>query len=161
MIEAVFKKGIVSLNERDYQKLFSKGFGEKVEKLFTLNYFETLFLLENKKIKIEDFEFNTFLKKSKVDYKEYLVFKDLTKKGHNVKSGIRFGTTFRIYKKGTQIKKDHAQWLVDVKKYTSKLSLNDFASKNRIANTTNKKLLIAVVDLEDDITYFETSWFKP
>src|SRR5690606_34239336 len=101
MIEAQFKKGLISLSERDYQKLHSKGFGEKEENLFTLNYFETLYLLESGKISIESagkkLDFEKFLTKTKVDYIEYLVFKDLTKKGHSVKSGIKFGTTFRIY----------------------------------------------------------------
>ena len=37
----------------------------------------------------------------------------------------------------------------------------DFASKNRVAHSTRKKLLIAVVDEENDVSFWESNWIKP
>jgi tRNA splicing endonuclease len=40
------------------------------------------------------------------------------------------------------------------------MTWQDFASKNRIAHSTKKRLLIAVVDEENDVSYFEINWMK-
>ncbi len=54
MMKVTKSKNLFTLEEKDYQKLRSKGFGEKIERLFTLNIFEVLFLLEKERIKIEN-----------------------------------------------------------------------------------------------------------
>ena len=153
------------LEENSWQSLNSKGFGTKIDHLFTLNIYEVLFLLNKNKIEVFDLksnilEFELILKKFKVDFNVYLVYCDLTKKGYNVKSGLRYGVDFRIYEKGVGVGEGHSEWLVRVFSYKDKFNISDFASFNRVSHSTKKKLLNSIVDIENDVTYFESSWTK-
>jgi tRNA splicing endonuclease len=44
---------------------------------------------------------------------------------------------------------------------SDKMSWYDFCAKNRVAHSTKKKLLVAVVDGEADVSYFEIGWMRP
>jgi tRNA-intron endonuclease len=153
------------LEESFWQSLHSKGFGEKVEGIFSLNIYEVLFLIKKEKINVIDsndkiLEFDYILKKFKINLDVFLTYSDLTKKGYSVKSGFRYGVDFRIYEKGVVMGEEHSEWLVRVYSHKNKLNISDFASFNRVSHSTKKKLLNAVVDIENCVTYFESSWTK-
>ncbi|MBU1252016.1 MAG: tRNA-intron lyase, partial [Nanoarchaeota archaeon] len=38
---------------------------------------------------------------------------------------------------------------------------HDFSAKNRVAHSTKKNLLLAIVDEEGDVSYYEVRWVKP
>ncbi len=137
-------------------------FGELKEGKVAYSIFEVLYLLEKNKIEIiennKKIEFNALLNKYKKHVETYLVFKDLREKGNIVKEGLKFGCDFRIYEKGKKPAKDHAAYLVWVLNYKDKLSLKDYSAKNRVAHSTNKNLLLAIVDSEGDVTYIESNW---
>jgi len=128
--------------------------------------YEILYLIETKKAaamknnkSVAKEKLIKFLSKNNKNFHiNYLVFKDLRKKGHIIKTGLKFGTEFRLYRKNSKNK--HATHLVVPIKQTFRIELKDFASTNRIAHSTGKKMLLAVVDSQEDVTYFETSWFK-
>jgi tRNA-intron endonuclease, archaea type len=48
--------------------------------------------------------------------------------------------------------------------YTTKenelINWHDFAAKNRVAHSTKKNLVIAIVDDESDVSYYEISWLR-
>jgi tRNA-intron endonuclease len=153
------------LEESFWQSLNSKGFGEKVEDIFSLNIYEVLFLIKKEKIEVfnlknENVLFDDILKKFKVNLDVFLTYSDLTKKGYCVKSGFRYGVDFRIYDKGVIMGKGHSEWLVRVYSHRDKLNISDFASFNRVSHSTKKKLLNAIVDIENCVTYFESYWTK-
>ena len=124
-------------------------FGEKKQGKIVYSRYEASYLIETGKaagkIKLKANEKNN-----------YLVFKDLRKKGYIVKTGTKFGSEFRIYKKTDK----HASWLIEIKTDKDKTNYHEFISKNRIAHSTGKKLLIAIIDPEEDITYYEVGWIK-
>ncbi len=169
-IKAHLIGGKVSSNSIEAQNLFaSQRFGEKIgEKIFYLLP-EALFLIKTKKLEIYDknkilSEEESAKKFERLDKKfmtKYLVFKDLRKKGYILKSALKFGAEFRVYEKGKTIGKDHARWLVQTVFETDKLSMHEFSAKNRVAHTTKKNLLIAIVDEEGSVSYYEISWIKP
>jgi len=154
--------------EKDYQKLNSKGFGRYDNKLFQLDIFETMYLLDLEKIEVVEeitlktkgIEMQDIVKKFKFDFNEYLVFKDLRSKGYYVASGMKFGSTFRVYDQGIKPGKDHSKWLVQVIENQEKIRFNMISDKNRIAHTTKKRLLFACIDENKDILYIENSWKK-
>ncbi len=158
-------------NSKEAFDLFAKQrFGEKIgEKIFyTLS--EAMFLVEDKKLEVCDTkdkkikEKELFKKLQKIDKKfktKYLVFKDLRNKGYIVKTALKFGAEFRVYDKGKQIGKDHARWILYPVSESDNLTWHDFSAKNRVAHSTNKKLLIAVLDDEGDVSYYEISWLRP
>jgi len=154
--------GAISLNKKS-------SFGEKVGEKIQYTLTETLFLFE--KSKIEVFSKNKKIsrkdlipKLQKIDKKfqiKYPVFKDLREKGYVVKTALKFGAEFRVYEKGSRPGNKHAKWVVFTEHESKKLNWHEFSAKNRVAHSTKKNLLIAIVDEESDITYYEIKWLKP
>tara|TARA_Y100000310_G_C20679775_1_gene815208 strand:+ start:538 stop:978 length:441 start_codon:yes stop_codon:yes gene_type:complete len=135
-------------NSQQAFTLFEKSkFGEKKHGKIVYSIYEALYLVETKKAKSKK-------KLNKGQQTNYLIFKDLRKKGYIVKTGLKFGCEFRVYKK----KDKHARYLVTIIK--NKINLKDLISKNRIAHSTGKKLLLAIVDSQKDITYLQIDWTK-
>ena len=161
---------IVSTNEAEAFNLNKKSFfGEKVNEKIQYSLPESLFLVEKNKLEVyfkgKLLSKEDLIKKfQKIDSKfslKYIVFKDLRSKGHIVKTALKFGADFRVYEKGKKIGKDHAKWIVFVEHESKKFSWQDFSSKNRVAHSTRKNLLISIVDEEGDISYYEVKWVKP
>jgi len=100
----------------------------------------------------------------KIDKKieiKYIVFKDLRQKGYIPKTALKFGADFRVYDKGAKPGISHAKWIVFVDYESRKISWHEFSAKNRVAHSTKKNLLLAIVDEEGDIIYYEIKWLKP
>jgi tRNA-intron endonuclease, archaea type len=167
--QAYLTKEIISSNDPAalalYQKsCFGKPVGDKVQ--FSLS--EALFLAEKNKIEIlsgnKKIPIEKLIEKfRKIDNKiqvKYQVFKDLREKGYIVKTALKFGAEFRVYDKGAKPGKKHARWIVFTDHESKKLTWYEFSAKNRIAHSTKKNLLIAIVDEEGDITYYEIKWIK-
>ena len=102
-----------------------------------------------------------FQKSDKKISTKYLVFKDLRTKGYIVKTALKFGAEFRVYDKGKKPGKEHAKWLVITDRESNKAYWHEFSSKNRVAHSTKKNLLLALVDEEGEIIYYEVKWIKP
>ena len=89
------------------------------------------------------------------------MFRDLREKGYVVKTALKFGADFRVYEKGIKPGQDHAKWVVYPVHESEHLTWHEFAAKNRVAHSTKKRLLIGIVDDEEDITYYEIGWKRP
>jgi len=162
--------GIIQTNDAEAHTLYSKStFGEPSEDKIRYSLPEALFLFEKGKIEILEktkklTKQELINKLQRIDKKintKYSVFKDLREKGYVVKTALKFGAEFRVYEKGTRPGKKHAKWIVFTDNESKKLTWHEFSSKNRIAHSTKKKLLLAIVDEENSITYYEVSWIKP
>jgi tRNA-intron endonuclease len=109
--------------------------------------------------------FDDILKKLKKQDKKievkFAVFRDLRKKGYILKTALKFGADFRVYTKGVKPGEDHARWVLFCVRESDALNWHDFAAKNRIAHSVKKNLLIAIVDEESDVSYYEIAWLKP
>ena len=92
---------------------------------------------------------------------KYPVFKSLREKGYIVKTALKFGAEFRVYEKGPKSGGKHAKWIVFTDYESGKLTWHEFSAKNRVAHSTKKNLLLAIVDEEGDISYYEINWIKP
>jgi len=169
-IKANFVGKIINTNDSEAFSLYRKScFGEPVGEKIQYSFSEALFLIEKGKIDIlikgKKITKKELLKKiQKFDKKiqtKYPVFRDLRKKGFIVKTALKFGAEFRIYEKGSKPGKKHAQWIVFTDYETGKINWYEFSAKSRVANSTKKNLLLAIVDEEGDITYYEVKWIKP
>jgi len=74
---------------------------------------------------------------------------------------LKFGADFRVYDRGVKPGEDHAKWIIYPVYESSTLTWHEFSAKNRVAHSTKKRLLIAVLDAENDITYWEIRWTRP
>ncbi len=141
-----------------------KGLGEfKQNKVIYSNY-EAFYLVEtakatpyfkNKQINLEKL-LRILSKKDKEFPLNYLVYKDLRKKSYIPKTGLKFGAEFRVYEKN----KTHATYLTFIKTPKQKINWKEFVAKNRVAHSTAKKLLIALIDSQEEITYYKVNWIK-
>ncbi len=135
-----------------------------------LSLLEAMFLFERGRIKILDgrkkeIPLENFLKKAKklepTFWIRYIVFKDMRNRGYIVKTALKFGADFRVYDRGVKPGDDHARWVVYPAHEGSTLTWYEFAAKNRVAHSTKKRLLMGVVDDENDVTYYEIRWMRP
>lgn len=170
MITAYFSTNKISSTSNDAFSLYEKSrFGEKKQNKVEYSLAEALFLVEKNKMKIssakKELSFDELLKKSKhLDKRievRYPVFQNLRKKGYILKTALKFGADFRVYKKGVKPGQDHALWILFCVKESQTNSWHDFAAKNRVAHSTKKKLLLGIVDDEDDVIFYEIGWLKP
>ena len=160
---------VVSTNEAEAFTLYKKSnFGQPIGQKIQYSLSEALYLVEKDKIeiiknkKIMKFEELLGLFK-KIDYRiqlKYPVFKDLREKGYVVKTALKFGADFRVYDKGRTPDEEHARWIVFCEHESKKFSWHEFSAKNRVAHSTKKNLLIAILDEESDVSYYEISWIK-
>ena len=139
--------------------LYTKNFGTVDAGKLLLSSEETLFLIEKNKIDI-GLSFTDALKKLSRKQRNlperFSVYRDMRSKGYVLKSGLKFGCDFRVYDK----KKEHAKWLLFVNKDSAKLQWKNFSGMARVANSTKKNVLVAIVDSENSPTYFEIAWKK-
>ena len=170
MIQAHFSGDKITSNSMEAFSLNDKSsFGEKKGSKVEYSLVEALFLVEEKRMHILSgktlLSSNNLIKKlRKIDKKietKLSVFSDLRKSGYVVKTALKFGADFRVYDKGVKPGQDHAKWILYATRESDSLTWQDFAAKNRIAHSTKKNLLIAVVDEESDVSYYEISWIKP
>jgi tRNA-intron endonuclease len=170
MIQAKLTESKITSSSIEAFSLYEKSrFGEKKEGKIEYSPIEALFLLSEKKISIlsgkKALKEEDIVKKLKKFDKrietKLVAFKDLRKKGYILKTALKYGADFRVYERGIRPGEDHARWVLFVVKETEPLSWHDFAGKNRIAHSIKKNLLIAIVDEEGDISYYECRWLRP
>ncbi|MBW2976286.1 tRNA-intron lyase [Candidatus Woesearchaeota archaeon] len=135
-----------------------------------LSLIEALYLMEKNTITIyktkhKEMNLDEFSKKAKKlepnFWVRFCVYKDIRNRGYIIKTALKFGADFRVYDRGVKPGEDHAKWIVYPVYEGSTLTWYEFAAKNRVAHSTRKRLLIAVVDDENSVSYWEVRWVRP
>ena len=170
---------VIIWNKEALKLYEEKGFGKPMPKenpeRLELELIEAAYLLEKKKIKVvkesKSIEFKKFLnyctKKIHKFLPLFLVYKDLRDKGYLVKTGFKFGAHFRVYEKGVKLKKgpkapyEHTKFVVHVVEEEAAFSLPEMARAVRLAHNIRARFVWAVVDKENDITYYQITRFLP
>jgi len=171
-IKAVFSnERIITENSNEARDLYLQSrYGLVLEEgQVQLSLHEALYLTEKGRVEVIDkgktIELTAFLKKAnKIEpnfWIRYAVFKDMRNRGYIIKTALKFGADFRVYDRGVKPGEDHARWIVYPVHEGSTLTWYEFAAKNRVAHSTKKRLMIAVVDDESDVTYWEVKWIRP
>jgi tRNA-intron endonuclease len=161
---------------------YESGYGkpmpfENPERL-ELDLIEATYLLEKGKLKIYVKDGN---KKRMLNLKEmmrigenkvnqfhiqYIVYSDLRNKGYLVKTGYKFGAHFRVYEKGVKIKRgpkapfEHTKFVVHAVPEEAAFSLPEMSRAVRLAHNIRATFVWAVVDKENDVTYYEIKRLK-
>ena len=170
MINVQISDNRITSNSVEAFSLYERSrFGEKKENHIEYSPIEALFLLSEKRISLfagkKAVSRENLIKKLRKSDKrietKLSAYRDLRRKGYILKTALKFGADFRVYQKGVKPGEDHARWVLFVVRESESLNWHDFAAKNRIAHSTKKNLLIAIVDEEGDLSYYEVSWQKP
>ncbi|MBU4501832.1 MAG: tRNA-intron lyase [Nanoarchaeota archaeon] len=170
-IKATFGRERVTADAEGLAKeLYDQSrFGELKEGKIQYSLVEALLLLEKEKMEIKEgrkkLKVETFIEKAReVEPKfwvRYCVFRDMRQRGYIVKTALKFGADFRIYDRGVKPGEDHAKWIVYPVHETENMTMYEFAAKNRVAHSTKKRLLLAIVDEENECIYYEIKWVRP
>lgn len=138
-------------------QLIKKKFGEKKDGFLYIDFFESYYLFERKKIKIYKeekelslLEFKKIVKRNIKNFEnKYLVYKDFKNKGYLLKDGGIFGFDFRVYKENTK-KHEHTLFVLDVLE-THKDTMSRIIKSERLANSINAGYFVAIVDLDEKV----------
>ncbi|RLE50506.1 MAG: tRNA-intron lyase [Candidatus Methanomethylicota archaeon] len=157
---------VISLAEASLLK--KSGYGGVEGDFLTLTRVETLYLLDRGKIRVVDEQGKEYSLKELVDFYakydkdiwlKHLVYSDLRKRGYIVKQGFREeGIEFRVYRKGAEVGKEAAKYLVVGIAEGTILDVSELQSLAERAQKAGKELILAVIDRQGEITYYDVSW---
>ncbi|RLF06686.1 MAG: tRNA-intron lyase [Thermoprotei archaeon] len=154
-------------NEGFYGKFFmvSKPKTPNVERELELSLLEALYLVEKGRLEVIDGEgrpvsIEELRKLGREAYENfdevYAVYKDLRDRGLIVKSGMKFGATFVVYRLGPGL--EHAPFLVHVLPYDSRLDPLEIVRAGRLSHSVRKRFIIAYVDPLGRVSYLQFRW---
>ncbi len=164
--EMLGKRVLVSEN---YGELVQRGFGEKKSEGLVLSLYEAAYLLERgkievfrngKKLSVEEF-FREAEREEPEFYVRYAVFRDIRDRGFVIKTGFKFGTHFRVYPRGKKPGEAHTEFTVQVMPEEKRLEITDISRMVRLARAIRTRLVLAVVDSENEIVYYEIKRISP
>ncbi len=90
---------------------------------------------------------------------KFMVYEDLRSAGYVVTSGMKFGSSFAVYRQGPGI--DHAPFIVSIMELGDKVSSTDVVRAGRLATTVKKRFIVAVPNLKTGkIQYLLFRWWK-
>jgi len=157
---------VFSTMESALNKLYNKRhYGEVVNGKLFLSLVEAAYLLEKEWIKVFNGEkeltleeiFELGRKKDEQFDLKFLVYKDLRNRGYTVKTALKYGSHFRVYRKGME---DHADWLIWVVNESQRMYPNELTARVRVAHGVRKKMVLAVVDEDNDVVYYQVGRIK-
>lgn len=162
----------IIVNESELkEELKSKKYGEEKEEELVLSPEEALYLKEKRKnftikdptgkeLGKEELK-KQFTQRNKEFPRKYTVYKDLKDRGFCVKTGFKFGSHFRVYKRGEKPGEGHAKWLVHAIPEEYQCSFPELSRAVRLAQNVRKTMIYALVDKERDITYYQIKRITP
>ena len=161
--------------DKDHSELAEKAFGKVVERRLELSFVETLYLLHKKRIELKRDSQKITARKLmsagiRLDrrlHEKYVVYEDLRERGLVVKTGFKFGCDFRVYKRGVRMRKgpkspgEHTKWIVFVVPEDYNCAFQELSRAVRLAHSIRARMLWAIVDNENNVTYYEVLRLKP
>ena len=159
----------VIVKDVNAHNLYNKRFyGNLTDFGLELSLIEALYLLKKGKIyiitepkeQITAEKLSEIIRKKQI-YSHYLVYEDLRTRGYIIKTGFKYGSDFRIYERGHKPGEGHSNHLVKILSEEQSIKARDFSSYVRVAHGVRKSLLLAVVDDEYNITYYDIEWTRP
>ncbi len=116
----------------------------------------------NKENKLMDFEnlLSFFTQFDERLWQKYIIYMDLRKRGYVVRTGYGDGIDFRVYKRGADIEKDSAKFLIYPVFEGNPIELKDLDKITRVAMSSRKDLIIATVDRLSKPVYYSVKKFQ-
>jgi len=154
-VKARIEEDKVLLGSEGYARYEQSGFGRPQKDGLRLSPVEALYLVYRGRIEIPGYDFDTLLVRFSEDahmIRSFLVYRDIRERGYVVQTGPH---DFRVFKRGEKPGKGESQYMV---RGRSERVLIDFSvGQGEVRTTLNmrKQHVLAVVDDEFEITYYE------
>jgi tRNA-intron endonuclease len=168
---------VIMIDKDGARQIFETGwYGDLVENKLELAMIEAALLLERGKIEIfynkKRMNFDDFykycLERDKRFQIRYVVYRDLRERGLPTRTGFKFGCDFRVYdrgvapiKKGPKAPHEHTKWIVFSVPEDYSCSFQELSRAVRLAHNIRASMLWAVVDNENDVTYYSITYISP
>ena len=162
---ALVEKGVRIAEKSSIDALSQRGYGTAENDVYTLAFYEALYLLDKELLAVKDekektVDFQSLLqryeKADKNAWVNYLVYRDLRSRGYVVREGFGAGTDFRMYERGAY-GKDTASYLVLGTQEGKPLPIDDLAKALRHCQSEKKELILAVMNRRGEIVYYSVS----
>src|SRR5271157_2310419 len=160
------KKGVVVVAEQSsIDALTTRGYGTLDDKVFTLTFFEALYLVDKGMLEVKDengktADFQTLLHcyedQNENAWVSYMVYRDLRSRGYVAREGFGAGIDFRMYDRGAY-GKDTAPYLVLSIQEGKPLGINELADAMQQCQSQKKELTLAVMNRRGEIVYYSVS----
>jgi len=159
------KKGVRIAEQSSIDALSQRGYGTAENDVFTLAFYEALYLLDKALLEVKDekgrkVDFQALLQSyEKTDanaWVNYLVYRDLRGRGYVVREGFGAGTDFRIYDRGAY-GKDTASYMVLGTQEGKPLPVDDLTKALRHCQSQKKELILAVMNRRGETVYYSVS----
>jgi tRNA-intron endonuclease len=159
------EKGVRISEKSSIDALSSRGYGNAENDMFTLAFYEALYLLDKGMLEVKnengaEVDFQSLLRCYEgVDenaWVNYLVYRDLRSRGYVVREGFGAGIDFRIYERGAY-GKDTASYLVLGAQEGKPVSVEDLTNALMQCQSQKKELILAVMNRRGEIVYYSVS----
>jgi len=161
----LMEKGVRIDEKSSIDALSQRGYGTAENDVFTLAFYEALYLVDKELLEVKDkngkeVDFQSLLqcyeKANENAWVNYLVYRDLRSRGYVVREGFGAGIDFRIYERGAY-GKDTASYLVLGTQEGKPLPINDLAATLQQCQSQKKELILAVMNRRGEIVYYSVS----
>jgi tRNA-intron endonuclease, archaea type len=159
------EKGVEINDQSSIDSLSQRGYGTTENRVFTLAFYESLYLLDKELLEVKDekgdiVDFQALLqayeKTDKNAWVNYLVYRDLRGRGYVVREGFGAGTDFRIYDRGAY-GKDTASYMVLGAQEGKPLPVDYLTKALRHCQSQKKELVLAVMNRRGETVYYTVS----
>lgn len=159
------KKGVRVAEKSSIDSLSQRGYGTAEEDVFTLTFYEALYLLDKKLLEVKDekgekADFQKLLQRYEYadenTWVKYLVYRDLRSRGYVVREGFGADIDFRIYERGAY-GKDTAQYLVLSTLEGKPLLVQSLLNAVQQCQSQKKELLLAVMNRRGEVVHYSVS----
>ena len=177
-IEGIIEKDkIIISNPEGIEEFYKNSYigtveTKKKKEILVLEPIEVLLLCERRRILIwedndktkKQFEFEDlltyFTQFDEILWQKYTIYMDLRKRGYIVRTGYGDGIEFRVYKRGADLEKDSAKFLIFPVYEGTPIELRDLDRISRVAMSSRKDLIIATVDRLSKPIYYSVKKFE-
>jgi tRNA-intron endonuclease len=159
------KKGVVVTDQSSIHALTTRGYGTLDDEVFTLTFFESLYLVDKGMLEVKDengkaADFQSLLHCYEAQnvnaWVNYMVYRDLRSRGYVAREGFGAGIDFRMYERGAY-GKDTAPYLVLSMQEGKPLGIDDLADALQQCQSQKKELTLAVMNRRGEIVYYSVS----
>ena len=159
------EKGVRITEQSSVDALSSRGYGTAENDVFTLAFYEALYLLDKEMLEVKDengekVDFQSLLRcyegVEENAWVNYLVYRDLRSRGYVVREGFGAGIDFRIYERGAY-GKDTASYLIMSTQEGKPVPIEDLTNALQQCQSLKKELILAVMNRRGEIVYYSVS----
>jgi len=164
-VKAILDGTTIRIGEAGRTLYDQGGYGRPVESGLLLSPEEALYLIQRGKIEMKGYTFHSLLTRFAGEsesgrnfLRSFIVYRDIRERGYAVQTGPH---DFRVFRRGQRPGKGTTQYLVRVLSERDPITFPNLISEVATAENMRKNYILAVVDDEEELTYYDIRFHRP